>query len=125
MVAEEERLDGGRWRLGHLALGRHLEVVETLQSLLAERAQFRDRAEDAREEEQLLLRIAVVRAVVAQRVDETHLELLHLRRLLQAVALCNRQTRESVTRISLVYLFIILFLRNLCFVYCMVSLAII
>lgn len=108
MVAEEERLDGGWRRLGHLALGRHLEVVETLQALLAERAQFRDRAEDAREEEQLLLRIAVVRAVVAQRVDETHLELLHLRRLLQAVALCNRRARQSVTRIFLVYLFTML-----------------
>ena len=92
MVAEEESLDGGRRRLCHLALGRHFEVVETLQTLLAERSQFRDRAKDAREEEQLLLRIAVVRAVVSQRVDEAHLQLLHLGRLLQTVALCSRRT---------------------------------
>lgn len=65
VVAEEECLDGGGRRLSHLALGRHLEVVETLQALLTERAQLGDGAEDAREEEQLLLRVAVVRAVVA------------------------------------------------------------
>ena len=73
VVAKEQRLDGGWWWLRHVTLWRHLEVIQTLQTLFAERAQFGDGSEDARKEEQLLLGVAVVRAVVSQRVDETHL----------------------------------------------------